>query len=377
MKIIISPDSFKESLSSKEVAQAIELGFKRVYPNAEYIKIPVADGGEGTAQALIDATQGKKVSVQVKNPIGKTIESYYGILGDNTTAVIEMATACGLDLLKEDEKNPLYTSTYGFGQLILDALDKGITSFILGLGGSATNDAGIGMLQALGIEFLDKNRKPIGFGAQYIKDIQTINTDNLDKRLKNIKFKVACDVTTILCGKNGASYTFGAQKGASEETIKELDAALGDFALLCEKTFERKTKTIKGCGAAGGLGFGLITFLNASLLSGIDLVLNRVNLNEELKDAHLVITGEGKIDAQTSMGKVPIGVAHRAKKYNLPVIAICGATEKGYDEVYNFGIDAVFDTVTNVSSLEETLKNAKENITSVSHNIAKVLNIKV
>ena len=377
MKIIISPDSFKESLSSKEVAQAIELGFKRVYPNAEYIKIPVADGGEGTAQALIDATQGKKVSVQVKNPIGKTIESYYGILGDNTTAVIEMATACGLDLLKEDEKNPLYTSTYGFGQLILDALDKGITSFILGLGGSATNDAGIGMLQALGIEFLDKNRKPIGFGAQYIKDIQTINTDNLDKRLKNIKFKVACDVTTILCGKNGASYTFGAQKGASEETIKELDAALGDFALLCEKTFERKTKTIKGCGAAGGLGFGLITFLNASLLSGIDLVLNRVNLNEELKDAHLVITGEGKIDAQTSMGKVPIGVAHRAKKYNLPVIAICGATEKGYDEVYNFGVDAVFDTVTNVSSLEETLKNAKENITSVSHNIAKVLNIKV
>ena len=287
-----------------------------------------------------------------------------------------MATACGLDLLKEEEKNPLQTSTYGFGELILDALNKGITNFILGLGGSATNDAGIGMLQALGVKFLDKNQNEIGFGAQYIKDIKYINTKDLDKRLIDIKFKVACDVTNILCGKNGATYMYGPQKGANEKTVKELDSSLNNFALLCEKTFERKTKNIKGCGAAGGLGFGLITFLNASLLSGIDIVLNRVNLNEHLKDATLIITGEGKIDAQTCLGKVPVGIARRAKKYDIPVIAICGALEDGYEEIYKHGVDAVFDTVTKVSSLKDTLADAKENIKSTSQNIARILNLK-
>ena len=377
MKIIIAPDSFKESLSSKEVANAIEMGFKTVYPHATYIKIPVADGGEGTVHALVDSTKGKIINTTVKNPIGKNINSYYGILGDQKTAVIEMATACGLDLLKENEKNPMLTSTYGFGELILDALNKGIISFILGLGGSATNDAGVGMLQALGVRFLDKEKKEIGFGAQYIKEIKYIDTKNLDTRLKDIKFKVACDVTNVLCGKNGATHIFGPQKGANEHMIKELDSSLYDFALLCEKKFERKTKIIKGCGAAGGLGFGLITFLNASLLSGIDIVLNRINLNEHLKDASLVITGEGKMDAQSARGKAPVGVALRAKKYNVPVIAICGALEEGYEVVYDYGIDAVFDTVPTVLSLDETLKNAKENIISTSTNIAKILNLKI
>ncbi len=377
MKIIIAPDSFKESLSSKEVANAIEIGFKTVYPNATYIKIPVADGGEGTVHALVDATKGQIIRTTVKNPIGKKINSYYGILGDKKTAVIEMATACGLELLKENEKNPMLTSTYGLGELILDALNKGISSFILGLGGNATNDAGVGMLQALGIKFLDKEKKEIGFGAQYIKEIKYIDTKKLDHRVKNIKFKVACDVTNILCGKNGTTYIFGAQKGANEQMMKELDSSLYNFALLCEKKFERKTKIIKGCGAAGGLGFGLITFLNASLLSGIDIVLNRINLNEHLKDASLVITGEGKMDIQTSNGKVPMGIALRAKKYNVPVIAICGAVEEGYQEVYKYGIDAVFDTVHTVSSLDETLKNAKDNIISTSTNIAKILNLKI
>jgi len=375
MKIVIAADSFKESLSSMEVANAIEAGFKTIYPYADYVKIPVADGGEGTVQALVDATLGKTINVKVKNPIGKKINAYYGILGDNKTAVIEMATACGLDLLEQEQKNPLYTSTFGFGELILDALDKGITEFILGLGGSATNDAGIGMLQALGVRFLDHENKEIGFGAQYIKDIRHIDTQNMDKRLVNIKFKVACDVNNILCGPNGATYVFGPQKGATPKVVKQLDTDLCDFALLCEKKFERKTQIIKGCGAAGGLGFGLITFLNASLLSGIDIVLNRTRLNEELKNATLVITGEGKMDAQTIKGKVPVGVARRAKKFHLPVIAICGALEQGYEEVYKAGIDAVFDTVPRVTSLDDVLKNARENIKSTSQNVARILKL--
>ena len=377
MKIVIAVDSFKESLSSKEVAQAIESGFKTVYPNATYVKIPVADGGEGTAQALVDATNGKTIKVNVKNPLGKEITSYYGILGDCKTAVIEMATACGLDLLEENEKNPMECSTYGFGQLILDALDKGITSFILGLGGSATNDAGIGMLQALGIKFLNHEKKEIGFGAKYIQDIKYIDTRALDSRLKYIKFKVACDVTNILCGEQGATYVFGPQKGLNNKELKVLDAHIKNFALLCEQTFERKTQIIKGCGAAGGLGFGLITFLNASLLSGIDIVLNRVNLDQALEGADLVITGEGKMDSQTINGKVPVGVARRAKKKNLKVIAICGAVEKGYEEVYEHGIDAVFDSVQKVDSLQNVLSNAYGNVKSSSQNIARILSLNI
>ena len=375
MKIVIACDSFKESLSSKEVALAIEDGFKTVYPDASYMKIPIADGGEGTVQSLVEATSGTTIKINVKNPIGKNIDSYYGILGDNKTAVIEMATACGLDLLKEDEKNPMVTSTYGFGELILDALNKGITDFILGLGGSSTNDAGIGMLQALGVKFFDKNQKEIGFGAQYIKEIKSIDISNLDKRLSKIKFKVACDVNTILCGKNGATYTFGSQKGLNQNQIKELDSHIHDFALLCEKTFEKKTRVIKGCGAAGGVGFGLITFLNASLLSGIDIVLNRINLSDKLKGADLVITGEGRIDSQTSKGKVPVGVARLAKRLGIPVIAICGATQEGYEEVYNHGIDAVFDITPKIIPLDIALKDAKQNIKSTANNIARVLKI--
>jgi len=375
MKIVIACDSFKESLSSKEVALAIEDGFKTVYPDASYMKIPIADGGEGTVQSLVEATSGTTIKINVKNPIGKNIDSYYGILGDNKTAVIEMATACGLDLLKEDEKNPMVTSTYGFGELILDALNKGITDFILGLGGSSTNDAGIGMLQALGVKFFDKNQKEIGFGAQYIKEIKSIDISNLDKRLSKIKFKVACDVNTILCGKNGATYTFGSQKGLNQNQIKELDSHIHDFALLCEKTFEKKTRVIKGCGAAGGVGFGLITFLNASLLSGIDIVLNRINLSDKLKGADLVITGEGRIDSQTSKGKVPVGVARLAKRLGIPVIAICGATQEGYEEVYNHGINAVFDITPKIMPLDIALKDAKKNIKSTANNIARVLKI--
>lgn len=373
MKIVIATDSYKESLTSIEVANAIESGFKTVYPYAKYLKIPVADGGEGTVNALVEANNGEIIKAIVKNPLGKDIESYYGILEDKKTAVIEMATACGLALLKEEEKNPFNTSTFGFGQLILDALDKNITNFILALGGSSTNDGGVGMLQALGVKFLNQNRKEIGFGARFLKEMVSIDTSSLDKRLKNCSIKVACDVNNILCGENGASFVFGKQKGANQKMIKELDDSLNHYSNICETTFERKTKNIKGSGAAGGLGFALITFLNASLLSGADIVLNRINFNEQIKDANLVITGEGRMDSQTSQGKIPIIIAKRAKKYNIPVIAICGAIGEDYEKVYQYGIDAVFDCVPTIDTLDNILINAKENIKSTSRNIAKVL----
>lgn len=375
VKIVIAPDSFKESLSAIEVACAIEAGFRMVYPFAKYVKIPVADGGEGTVQAMVDATNGHLVKAHVKNPLGKDIASFYGILGDNQTAVIEMAAACGLDLLKEHEKNPFNTSTYGFGELIVHALDKGIRNFIFGLGGSATNDAGVGMLQALGVKFYNHRHEEIGFGAKFIKEMLNIDSSHLDKRLEECTINVACDVTNPLCGPQGASHTFGKQKGATAQMREELDNSLNHFANLCETKFNTQTQQTQGSGAAGGLGFALMTFLHVNLQSGIDVVLKQIHLEEELKDASLVITGEGKMDAQTVYGKTPVGVALLAKKYDIPVIAICGALEEGYETVYEHGIDAVFDTTLKVSELSSVLKNAKQNLQSTSRNIARVLKL--
>jgi len=378
MKIVIAPDSFKESLSAIEVASAIEAGFKAIYPYAKYVKVPMADGGEGTVQAMVDATSGQIVKTNVKNPLGKDITSFYGILGDEKTAVIEMAAACGLDLLKENEKNPFNTSTYGFGELIIHALDQGITNFIFGLGGSATNDAGVGMLQALGVKFYNEKHEEIGFGAKFIKEMLNIDASHLDKRLENCTIRVACDVTNPLCGPTGASHTFGKQKGANEQMREELDHSLGHFAKLCENKldkFDNQASQAQGSGAAGGLGFALMTFLHVELKSGIDTVLNQIHLEEEFKDASLVITGEGKMDCQTIYGKTPVGVALLAKKYDLPVIAICGALEEGYEVVYEYGIDAVFNTIAKPEPLSDILKNAKQNLQSTSRNIAKILKL--
>lgn len=377
MKIVISPDSYKETLSAKDVANAIETGFKKVFIDANFIKVPLADGGEGTVEALVDATNGSIKKVLVKDPLQRDIEAYYGILGDSKTAIIEMATSSGLELLKQDEKNPLETTTYGFGQLIKDAFEKGVRSFILGLGGSATNDCGIGMLQALGVKFFDTNKKELPIiGAKYIDEINSFDISSLEK-YKDINIEVACDVTNPLCGKNGASFVFGKQKGADEKTIKTLDKSLENFANLCEKAFNKKTKNIEGCGAAGGLGFALITFMNAKLKSGIDIVMEKVNLEEHIKDSSLVITGEGKIDSQTIKGKTPVGVARLAKKYDKKVIAIAGCTSNDYELVYKYGIDAVFD-VTPISMPFETIKkDAKKNLELSAYNIAKVLSMKL
>ena len=377
MKIVIAPDSYKETLSAKEVANTIEEGFKKVFKNTEFIKIPLADGGEGTVRALVDATSGSIKKVCVKDPLQRDIKAYYGVLGDNKTAVIEMATASGLELLREDEKNPLETTTYGFGQLIKDAYEKGLRSFILGLGGSATNDCGIGMLQALGVKFYDNNKKELPIvAAKYIEKIDSFDISSLEK-YKDINIEVACDVKNPLCGINGASFVFGKQKGADEKTIKVLDKSLEKFANLCEKSFNKKTKNIEGCGAAGGVGFALITFINAILKSGIDIVIQKVDLEKHIKDASLVITGEGKIDSQTIQGKTPIGVAKLAKKYDKQVIVIAGCTSNDYELVYDHGIDAVFD-VTPISMPFETIKkDAKKNLELSAYNIAKVLSMKL
>lgn len=377
MNIVVAMDSFKETLSAKEVCNSIESSFNRVFKDINIIKVPLADGGEGTVEALVDATNGRVVEVKVLDPIQREIKACYGVLGNNKTAIIEMAMASGLELLHENEKNPMNTTSYGFGQLIKEAYTNGIRDFILGLGGSATNDAGIGMLQALGAKFYDeeKNELPI-IGAKYIKDIDSFDISSLEQ-YKDINIEVACDVKNSLCGKNGASFVFGKQKGATSEMIKQLDISILNFAKLCEKKFNKKTKEIEGCGAAGGLGFALITFLNAKLNSGIDIVIKHVDLENHIKNALFVITGEGRIDSQTIQGKTPIGVAKLAKKYDKKVIAIAGCTSNDYEIVFEHGIDAVFDTTPISMDFESIKKEAKKNLELTAYNVAKLIEIKL
>jgi len=378
MNILIAPDSFKETMSAKEVSSIIRKSFQRVFETANIIEVPLADGGEGTVEALIDSTNGKLIKCEVLNPLLKPIEASYGVLGDNQTAVIEMASSSGLELLKENEKNPLNTSTYGFGQLINHALDNGIKKLILGLGGSATNDAGIGMLQALGVEFYDKDENLMKIlCAKDIKDIKSFHIKALEQKFKDVDIKVACDVINPLCGINGASYVFSPQKGADKKMVELLDSCLLNFANLCESYFNKDTKDIEGCGAAGGLGFALITFLDGKLLRGIDIVIDSVNLEEKIKTADLVITGEGKIDSQTIQGKTPIGVARLAKKHNKKVIAICGCTSNDYEIVYKHGIDLVFDITPNSMSFEDIKKNSKKNLKQTAYNVALCLSMNI
>lgn len=374
--IIIAPDSFKETMSAKEVCIGIKKGFQRVFPNANFFTVPLADGGEGTVEVLVDSTSGKIIKTKVNDPLFREIESFYGILGDKKTAIIEMASASGLELLSQDEKNPMNTSSYGFGQLINHALDNGVKDFVLGLGGSATNDCGIGMLQALGVVFYDdkNNILPLVCGKD-LESIVSFDASLLKDKFKDINIEVACDVKNPLCGSNGASLVFGKQKGANEEMIKTLDSNISKFADLCKNTLGVDRRDIEGCGAAGGLGFALITFLNAKLKSGIDIVMDKAGLEELIKEADLVITGEGKIDSQTINGKTPIGVAKLAKKYDKKVIAIAGCISNDYEVVFDYGIDAVFD-ITPISMDFETIKKeSKRNLELTAFNIAKCLSM--
>jgi len=339
MKIVVAPDSFKGSLTAVEVSDAIEQGVREIFPEAEIVKIPMADGGDGTVQCLVNATGGEILREKVTGPLGDEVWASYGILGDKKTAVIEMAEASGLTLVPENKRNPLITTTYGTGQLIKFALDQGCRKMIIGIGGSATNDGGAGMVQALGAKLLDKEGEEIGFGGGELKKVFRIDTKYLDNRLSETKVLIASDVSNPLCGPKGASRVYGPQKGATPEMIKKLDESLAYFAEIIKRDLNKDIKDILGAGAAGGLGAGLMAFLDAELKPGIEIIIEIVKLEQAIKDADLVITGEGKIDSQTIYGKAPIGVAKIAKKYNIPVIAVAAIIGDDADIVHQHGID--------------------------------------
>lgn len=376
MKIVIAPDSFKESLTALEVANAIETGFKRIFPNAEYVKLPMADGGEGIVQSLVDATQGRLIEAEVTAPLGNQVKSFFGLSGDGKTAIIEMAAASGLHLVPMDRRNPCQTTSFGTGELIKQALDLGVQHIILGIGGSATNDGGAGMLQALGLRLLDKNGQSIGFGGTALSNLAEIQLADLDPRLQHVQIEVACDVNNPLCGERGASAIFGPQKGATPEMVNELDAALAHFAEIADRDCGKQIKEQSGAGAAGGMGGGLLLLPNVQLKAGVQIVLDNLKLAEQVKEADLVITGEGRMDAQSILGKTPIGVARMAKQFNKPVIAIVGCLREDYDVVYEHGIDAVFPIIRSLGDLPTILKQGEQNLISTAQNVARLLSLK-
>ncbi|WP_318475149.1 glycerate kinase [Photobacterium leiognathi] len=372
MKIIIAPDSYKESLTAMEVATAIENGFRQVVPNAEYIKLPMADGGEGTVQSLVDASNGTIIERSVTGPLGEQVNGFFGLMGDGKTAIIEMAAASGLHLVSPDLRNPMLTTSFGTGELILAALDKGVEHIIVGIGGSATNDGGIGMAQALGVRFLDENNKQISYSGGALDRLHRIDISNIDPRLVSVKLEVACDVDNPLCGEKGASQVFGPQKGATPEMVTQLDNNLAHYAEIIKRDLGKDVKDMAGAGAAGGMGAALLGLFNAQLRPGIEIVMDAVNLADVLQDADLVITGEGRIDSQTIHGKTPIGVARAAKRFNKPVIGIAGSLSYDCNIVHEHGIDAVFSVVPRSVSLTEALAEAAINLELTARNVAAI-----
>ncbi|MCS7192719.1 MAG: glycerate kinase [Armatimonadetes bacterium] len=342
MKLVIAPDSFKGSASAQEVAKALADGFMIALSNAEFDLVPMADGGEGTVEALVAATNGKVITKRVTGPLGEPVDAFFGILGDNETAVIEMAAAAGLNLVPPEKRNPLVTTTYGIGELIKAALDNGCKQIIVGIGGSATNDGGAGAAQALGAKLLDEKGNEIGFGGSELGKLAKIEISQLDSRLKETKILVACDVTNPLTGPNGASAVYGPQKGATPEMVKLLDENLRHYAEIIRRDLGIDVENVPGAGAAGGLGAGLMAFCQAKLKRGVEIVIQAVRLDERVQKADLVITGEGKLDFQTGFGKVPHGVAQVAKRYDKPVVAIVGQLGEGWQKCREWGIDACF-----------------------------------
>lgn len=376
MNILIAPDSFKESLSALEVAQAIAAGFKKIFPTAQYQLLPMADGGEGTVQSIIDATQGKRMYSIVTDPLGNPTQAFWGITGDGKSAIIEMAQASGLHLVPKAQRNPLITTSYGTGELIKAALDEGVQHIILGIGGSATNDAGVGLLQALGAQFFDQQNQNLDYGGAELAKLSRINLNKLHPRLQQVHIDVACDVNNPLCGTQGASAVFAPQKGATDTQVKQLDRALLHFAQKVEQQFNIDIQTPKGAGAAGGMGGGLLLLPHATLKSGVTIVAEALNLAEKISQADLVITGEGRMDAQSIQGKTPIGVAQIAKTAGKPVIAIVGSLRADYPTVYEHGIDAVFPIITQIDTPKNTLQQAHHNLKSSAENIARLWQLK-
>jgi len=372
MKILIAVDSFKGTFSSLEVAEFIEKGARLVYNSAEVDKVAIADGGEGTVEAIVNTLQGEYVYVQVSDPLGNKVQARYGIVNTDT-AIIEMAAASGLMLVPECKRNPLVTSTLGTGELIKDALNRGCKKIIIGIGGSATNDGGMGMATALGVKFFDKNGKSLSPGGGALEYLDTIDISNLDHRVLETSFLVACDVDNLLCGNEGASLVFGPQKGADPVMANLLDGNLAQLAKVILKDLSLDVKNIPGAGAAGGLGAGLMVFCNAKLSKGIDIVLDFIKIEDKIKEVDIVVTGEGRVDGQTIYGKVPVGIAKRAKKYNKPVFAIAGYIGKGSELVYDHGIDAVMSSMVGSMSLEEAIKESPLLIKEASQRLFRII----
>ncbi len=372
MKIVIAPQGFKGNLSARQVGQAIENGIKRVLPEAITVIKPMADGGEGTAQALIDATGGRLMTVKATGPSGQPVIAQWGLLGDKVSAVIEMAAASGLTLVPAAKLNPLLTTTYGTGELILAALDHGCRKLIIGIGGSATNDGGAGMAQALGVQLLDTGGMAIPFGGAALAKLEHIDISRLDPRLAECEVLLACDVTNPLCGIQGASAVYGPQKGATPEMVTRLDAALSHYADVIHRDLGIDVRDDPGAGAAGGLGMGLMVFLKAEGIPGIDIVIQSTGLVEDLKDADLVFTAEGRIDSQTAYGKAPIGIAQKAKQFGLPVIALAGEVADDYRAVYQQGIDAVFSIAPGPISLSRSMAQAEELIANTAESTMRL-----
>ncbi len=375
MKVVISIDSFKGSLTSMEAANAIKKSILNIYRDSDIIIKPLADGGEGTVDALVEGMNGEAETISVTGPIGEKVDAKYGILSETNTAIIEMAQAAGFALVPASLKNPLHTTTYGVGEIIKEAINKGCRNFIVGIGGSATNDAGVGMLQALGYEFYDENNNLVGLGGEVLNKIKSIKVDNRLKELEQCNFRVACDVTNPLYGENGAAYIFGPQKGATPEIVKELDSGLRNFAEVVKSDLGVDIAQVEGTGAAGGLGFAFLGFLNSKLESGIKIILEEIKLEEAIKGADFVITGEGRLDNQTAMGKAPIGVAKLAKRHNAKVIAIAGSTTEDAIKCNEEGIDAYFSIVNRPMTLDEAInkENATINMISTTTQIFRLI----
>lgn len=372
MKIVIAPDSFKDSLSAQAVANAITSGLAEVWPDAELIKCPMADGGEGTIEALLDACQGQWMSAQVSGPLGDRLEAHWGWLAQSRTAIIEMAMASGLQLLTLTQRDACLTSTAGTGQLISAALDAGAQRVILAIGGSATNDGGSGMISALGARFLDRDDRPLPGGGLALADLARIDLSGLDPRLAGVRVEIAADVDNPLCGPNGASHIFGPQKGASPDQVLALDAALAHFADHSARTLGHDLRDSPGSGAAGGMGFAAKAYLNASFRAGVEVVADLTGLEQALRGADLVITGEGRFDAQTLRGKTPLGVARVAKRQQVPVIVLAGTLGEGYEQLYQHGISAAFALTSGPMDLEKACREAPRLLHERARDVARV-----
>jgi len=375
LRIIVAPDSYKGSVSALGVASAMEKGILTVFPEAQVCKIPIADGGEGTVEAMVTATGGRIIVEHVMGPLGDTVEAFWGIMGDGKTGVIEMAAASGLSLVPLESRDPRITTTYGTGQLIKVALDAGIRSIIIGIGGSGTNDGGVGMGQALGIKFLDNQGQELPYGGSSLARLQHIDITGLDRRLSETKIMVACDVDNPLCGPKGASAVYGPQKGATAEMVSQLDEALEKYALIAQQVTGKSVMEYPGAGAAGGLGAGLLLFTNAQLRPGVDIVLQIMDFSNLVANAQLVITGEGQTDFQTAYGKAPVGVSKLAKQYNVPVLCLSGGLGIGADDVLNHGIDGLMSITPQPMTLEECMSKGPALIEAAAARMCRLLKV--